>query len=70
MVQGRNIDIAYALTDKIEAVTNGLEDLDNAAIVYIDLHKAFDTLNHDILIKIFISMVLGHGIISSNNFFL
>ena len=43
--------MADILTDTIEGVTDGIKDLDNVALVSIDLQKAFDTLNHDILIK-------------------
>ena len=51
MVLGKEYQRQDALTDTIEVVTYGLEDLDNVALVSIDLQKAFDTLNHDNMIR-------------------
>ena len=42
----KNVSTSDALSDVIETV-----NLNNCAIVSIDLCKAFDTLDHDILIK-------------------
>ena len=51
MVLGKKYQRQYALTDTIDVVTYGLEDLDNVALVSIYLQKAFDTLNHDNMIR-------------------
>ena len=45
------ISTADALVDVIETVCQKLENLNKCAILSIDLRKAFDTLNHDILLK-------------------
>ena len=39
------------MSDLLESVNTNLENLENCAIVSIDLRKAFDTLDHDILIN-------------------
>ena len=43
--------IIYIYNDVIETVCQKLENLNKCAILSIDLRKAFDTLNHDILLK-------------------
>ena len=45
--------IAYVLAGVIESVSEHLEHLNKYAILSIDLRKAFDTLDHDILLKNF-----------------
>ena len=45
------ISTADALVDVIETVCQKLGNLNKCAILSIDLRKAFDTLNHDILFK-------------------
>ena len=47
----KNVSTSDALSDVIETVNLNWEHLNNCAIVSIDLCKAFDTLDHDILIK-------------------
>ena len=47
----KNVSTSDALSDVIETVNLNLEHLNNCPIVSIDLCKAFDTLDHDILIK-------------------
>ena len=47
----KNVSTSDALSDVIETVNLNLEHLNNCAIVSIDLCKAFDTLDHDIVIK-------------------
>ena len=47
----KNLSTADALSDVLESVNKILENLENCAIVSIDLRKAFDTLDHDILIN-------------------
>lgn len=46
----QNTSTGDAVSDLIENVTDHLEKLDNCAILSIDLRKAFDTLNHSILL--------------------
>ena len=45
-----NVSTSDALSDVIETVNLNMEHLNNCAIVSIDPCKAFDTLDHDILI--------------------
>ena len=48
------------MSDVLESVNTNLENLENCAIVSIDLRKAFDTLYHDILInKLYIYGIRG-----------
>uniref|UniRef100_A0A8C6UW15 Reverse transcriptase domain-containing protein n=4 Tax=Neogobius melanostomus TaxID=47308 RepID=A0A8C6UW15_9GOBI len=42
---------SMAIIDAIEEITNSLEGKKHAAGIFIDLKKAFDTLNHSILLK-------------------
>ena len=46
-----NLSTADALSDVLESVNTNLENLENCAIISIGLRKAFDTLDHDILIN-------------------
>ena len=46
----KNVSTSDALSDVIETVNLNLEQLNNCAIVSIDLCKAFDTLYHDIFL--------------------
>ena len=56
----KNLSTADALSDVLESVNTNLENLENCAIVSIDLCKAFDTLDHDILInKLYIYGIRG-----------
>ena len=56
----KNLSTADALSDVLESVNTNLENLENCAIVSIDLRKAFDTLDHDILInKLYIYGIRG-----------
>ena len=41
----------HAVTEFIEDIVQGYEDKEHTLAVYIDLSKAFDTINHEILIK-------------------
>ena len=48
------------MSDVLESVNTNLENLENCAIVSIDLRKAFDTLDHDMLInKLYIYGIRG-----------
>ena len=40
-----------ALIDTVEFITDALEKYDKCSVVSIDLKKAFDTIDHTILIK-------------------
>ncbi len=42
---------SLALLELIEEITNSIEQKKHAVGIFIDLSKAFDTINHDILIK-------------------
>ena len=56
----KNLSTADALSDVLKSVNTNLENLENCAIVSIDLCKAFDTLDHDILInKLYIYGIRG-----------
>ena len=47
----------------LESVNKNLENLENCAIVSIDLCKAFDTLDHDILInKLYVYGIRGRAL--------
>ena len=46
-----NISTSDALIDIIECVTDSLDTRDKCSIISIDLKKAFDTIDHSILIK-------------------
>ena len=46
-----NRSTAMALMDSIEEITNSIDEYKYVAGVFIDLKKAFDTINHDILIN-------------------
>jgi len=44
---------SLALIDVVDSIYNHL-DLDDIVMgIYVDLHKAFDTVNHDILYKLY-----------------
>lgn len=42
---------ALALMESIEEITNAIEHKQHAIGIFIDLEKAFDTINHDIFIN-------------------
>ena len=48
----------HALLDIIESIKEKLDEKIFSCGVFIDLEKAFDTVNHDILLKNYISMEL------------
>ena len=55
-----NISTADAISETIEMISDKLESLQKCAIISIDLRKAFDTLNHTILLnKLFIYGIRG-----------
>ena len=47
----KHTSTADALADVIESIYEHLEHLNKCTILSIDLHKAFDTLDHNILLK-------------------
>ena len=56
----KNLSTSDALSDVLESVNTNLENLENCAFVSIDLRKAFDTLDHAILInKLYIYGIRG-----------
>ena len=55
-----NISTADAISETIEIISDKLESLQKCAIISIDLRKAFDTLDHTILLnKLFIYGIRG-----------
>ena len=55
-----NISTADAISETIEIISDTLESLQKCAIISIDLRKAFDTLDHTILLnKLFIYGIRG-----------
>ena len=46
-----NRTTTHALIDFVETVTTAIENKDYAIGIFLDLSKAFDTVNHDLLIK-------------------
>ena len=55
-----NISTADAISETIEIISDKLESLKKCAIISIDLRKAFDTLDHTILLnKLFIYGIRG-----------
>ena len=55
-----NISTADAISETIEIINDKLESLHKCAIISIDLRKAFDTLDHTILLnKLFIYGIRG-----------
>ena len=47
----KNKSTSLALTELIEEITNATDKNKYAVRVFIDLKKAFDTINHEILIS-------------------
>lgn len=43
--------ISLALTESIEEITNAIDQKQHEAGLFLDLKKAFDTINHDRLIN-------------------
>ena len=53
-----NISTADAISETVEIISDKLESLQKCAIISIDLRKAFDTLDHTILLnKLFIEYI-------------
>ena len=46
-----NRSTSMALIDSLEEITSSIDQKKHAIGIFIDLKKAFDTINHDILIK-------------------
>ena len=46
-----NRSTALALTEMVEMITDAIDDSKYAIGIFIDLKKAFDTINHDILLQ-------------------
>ena len=52
-----NISTSHVLMELVEKITNALDKKTYAIVVFDDPKKAFDTVDHDILAKNYISMV-------------
>ena len=52
-----NMSTSQALLELIEEITSSLDNKKYSVGIFIDLKKAFDTIDHDILAKNYISMV-------------
>lgn len=46
-----NMSTAFALAELVEEITDSMDDSKYTVGIFIDLKKAFDTIDHDILIK-------------------
>uniref|UniRef100_A0A671U3I7 Reverse transcriptase domain-containing protein n=1 Tax=Sparus aurata TaxID=8175 RepID=A0A671U3I7_SPAAU len=46
----KNHSTAFALTESVEIITDAIDHKQHSIGIFIDLKKAFDTVNHDILI--------------------
>ena len=73
-VSRKHTSTADNLAAVIESVTEHLEHLNKCAMLSIDLRKAFDTLDHDILMeKLYIYSIIGmvpQGYVGSNFVFI
>ena len=47
----KNMSTSLAVLELVEEITNAIDDCKSTVGVFIDLKKAFDTVDHDILIK-------------------
>ena len=54
----KNMSTGDALADVIETINDNLENLKKCSVVSIDLKKAFDTIDHNILLRNWIIMEL------------
>ena len=52
-----NMSTSQALLELVEEITSSLDNKKYSVGIFIDLKKAFDTIDHDILAKKYISMV-------------
>lgn len=46
-----NSSLSLALIDSIKEITKAIDEKQYVVVVFIDLKKAFDTINHNILMK-------------------
>ena len=53
----KNMSTSLAILELVENVTTSIDDCKSTVGICIDLKKAFDTVDHDILIKNLITMV-------------
>ena len=47
----KNMSTSLAILELVEEMTNAIDDSKSTVGVFIDLKKAFDTVDHNILIK-------------------
>ena len=47
----KNMSTSLAILELVEEITNAIDDRKSTVDVLIDLKKAFDTVDHNILIK-------------------
>ena len=52
-----NLSTSYALTELINEISSSLHNTMYSIVVFIDLKKALDTLDHELLSEKYISMV-------------
>ena len=52
-----HMSTSQALLELVEEITSSLDNKKYSVGIFIDLKKAFDTIDHDILAKTYISMV-------------
>ena len=53
----KNMSTSLAMLELVENITTSIDDCKSTVGIFIDLKKAFDTVDHDILIKNVITMV-------------
>ena len=53
----KNMSTSLAILELVENINTSIDDCKSTVGILIDLKKAFDTVDHDILIKNLITMV-------------
>lgn len=48
---GKNLSTNFALIDLIDRITTAIDNKEFLVGIFLDLSKAFDTVNHDLLLQ-------------------